>query len=140
MLHLSINQTDGVPIYRQLAQQITHLIATGRLAPETEMPSVRALAQQLLVNPNTVVRAYRELESAGLLYKRQGAGTYVAPQSATPYTDEECRRLLSERAEALLMEGWRLGYDVEHIVELVRECNEKLWGRGTGHEPEEESS
>ena len=139
MLHLSINQTDGVPIYRQLTQQITHLIASGRLTPETEMPSVRALAQQLLVNPNTVVRAYRELETAGLLYKKQGAGTYVAPQTATPYTEEECRRLLSERAEALLMEGWRLGYDVERIIELVRECNEQLWGQGGAHKEEESS-
>ena len=139
MLHLSINQTDGVPIYRQLTQQITHLIASGRLTPETEMPSVRALAQQLLVNPNTVVRAYRELEAAGLLYKRQGAGAYVATQTATPYTEEECRRLLSERAEALLMEGWRLGYDVERIIELVWECNENLWGQGGAHNEEESS-
>ena len=139
MLHLSINQTDGIPIYRQLTQQITHLIASGRLAPDTEMPSVRALAQQLLINPNTVVRAYRELETAGLLYKKQGAGTYVASQTATPYTEEECRRLLSERAEALLMEGWRLGYGVERIIELVRECNKRLWGQGGAHKEEESS-
>jgi GntR family transcriptional regulator len=78
MLHLSVNQSDGLPLYLQLIEQIKHLIATGRLHADAELPSVRALSEQLLVNPNTVVRAYRELETAGLIYKKRGAGTYVS--------------------------------------------------------------
>ena len=131
MLHLSINQGDGVPIYLQLVQQVKRLIATGRLEPDSELPPVRVLAQQLLINPNTVVRAYRELEMAGLVYKRRGAGTYVSAQG-TPYTDEECRRILSERADALLVEGRSLGYGVEQVVALVRERDGVL-GSGTGN-------
>ena len=125
MLHLSVNQGDGLPLYLQLMEQIKHLIATGRLHADAELPSVRALSEQLLVNPNTVVRAYRELETAGLVYKRRGAGTYVSAKK-TPYTEEECRRILSRRADAYLVEGRNLGYPVEQLVELLHERDEAL--------------
>ena len=125
MLHLTVNQGDGVPIYLQLVQQIKRLIATERLGADSELPPVRVLAQQLVVNPNTVVRAYRELEVAGLIYKRRGAGTYVSAQG-TPYTDDECRRILGQRADALLVEGRTLGYDSEKLIELLRERERAL--------------
>ena len=125
MLHLSINQGDGVPLYLQLVQQVKRLIATGILQPDQELPPVRVLAQQLVVNPNTVVRAYRELEVAGLIYKKRGAGTYVS-SSGTPYTDEECRRILGERADALLIEGQNLGYELEQLVEVLRARDQDL--------------
>jgi len=130
MLHISLNPSDGLPLYLQLLQQIKHQIATRRLAPDTELPSVRQLAQQLVINPNTVVRAYRELETAGLIYKKRGAGTFVSSRG-TPYTDGECRRILSERIEALLVEGRHLGYDAERLVELLRECDGDM--RADGH-------
>ena len=125
MLHLTISQGDGVPIYLQLVRQIKTLIATGRLKPDGELPPVRVLAQQLVLNPNTVVRAYRELEVAGLIYKKRGAGTYVSSQ-VTPYTDAECRRILAERADALVVEGLNLGYDEAKLVALLRERHKTL--------------
>lgn len=125
MLHINLSQSDGVPLYLQLERQIRHLIATGRLTAEDELPPVRVLAQQLVVNPQTVVRAYRELEMAGLIYKRRGAGTYVSAQG-TPYTEAECRRLLSERANSLLVEARNLGFDLEKTIALVRECSAEL--------------
>jgi GntR family transcriptional regulator len=128
MLHLTVTQGDGLPLYLQLVQQIKHLIATGRLQPDTELPSVRALSEQLLVNPNTVVRAYRELETAGLIYKKRGAGTYVGA-ATTPYTDDECRRILSQRADTLIVEGRNLGYGVDRLVDLVRERDRDLNGQ-----------
>ena len=73
-----------------------------------------------MLNPNTVVRAYRELEVAGLIYKRRGAGTYVSANT-TPFTEEECRRLLSQRADALLIEGVNLGYSLEKLTQLLGE-------------------
>lgn len=133
MLHLSLQQGDGVPLYFQLIQQIKNLIATGRLTPDSELPPVRVLAQQLLINPNTVVRAYRELEIAGLVYKRRGEGTYVSMRG-TPYTPEECRRILSQKVEALLIEGRHLGFDEEKIIELVRNCEEELRRRACADE------
>ncbi len=125
MLHFNLSQSDGVPLYLQLIQQIKHFIATGRLTAEDELPPVRVLAQQLVVNPQTVVRAYRELEMAGLIYKRRGAGTYVSAQG-TPYTEAECRRLLSERANALLVEARSLGFDLDSTIALVQECSAEL--------------
>ena len=122
MLHFNLSQSDGVPLYLQLERQIKQFIATGRLTAEDELPPVRVLAQQLVVNPQTVVRAYRDLEMAGLIYKRRGAGTYVSAQG-TPYTEEECRRLLSERANSLLVEARSLGFDLEKTIDLVRQCS-----------------
>jgi len=133
MLHLTINQGDGVPLYLQLVQQIKRMIATGRLEADSELPPVRVLAQQLVLNPNTVVRAYRELEMAGLIYKRRGAGTYVSGEGATPFSEDECKRILAQRADALLIEGRNLGYELEHLVELLRERGQAM-GEGGGYE------
>ncbi|MCC6698963.1 MAG: GntR family transcriptional regulator [Candidatus Hydrogenedentes bacterium] len=128
MLHITINQGDGLPLYLQLVQQFKHLIATGRLKADTELPSVRALSEQLLVNPNTVVRAYRELEVAGLVYKKRGSGTFVSA-SGSPYTGEECRRILSQRADTLIVEGRNLGFGVDQLVDLLRERDRALNGK-----------
>ncbi|MCF6287109.1 MAG: GntR family transcriptional regulator [Candidatus Hydrogenedentes bacterium] len=125
MLHFNLSQSDGVPLYLQLVRQIKQFIATGRLTAEDELPPVRVLAQQLVVNPQTVVRAYRELEMAGLIYKRRGAGTYVSAEG-TPYTEAECRRILSERAKVLLVEARSLGFDLDKSIDLVRECSAEL--------------
>ena len=102
-------------------QQIKALIATGRLNPDDELPPVRVLAQQLVLNPNTIVRAYRELEVAGLIYKKKGSGTFVSAQ-VTPYTEQECRRLLSERADTLVVEAMNLGFSEEELIDLLRDA------------------
>ena len=70
--------SDGVPIYLQIVNQVKYLVAVGRLAPGEELPPIRVLAEKLVVNPNTVARAYRELEAAGVVEKRRTAGTFVA--------------------------------------------------------------
>jgi GntR family transcriptional regulator len=140
MLLLTVNHADGIPAYLQIVHQIKSLIATSRLRPDDELPPVRVLAQQLVVNPNTVVRAYRELETSGLIYKRRGAGTYVSG-GVTPYTDDECRRILAQRADALLVEARTLGYDERRVIELLRERNRLLEERAAqDKEPRRDSS
>ncbi len=125
MLHLTLITDDPVPLYRQIMRQIQHLIATGRLNEHDELPAVRVLAEHLVINPNTVVRAYRELEQAGLIYKKRGAGTYVAA-GKTRYTDEECRRILAQQADALLVESRNLGYTFDQLVALLKERDRAL--------------
>jgi GntR family transcriptional regulator len=120
MLHLTISQGDGTPIYAQLVHQIKAMIATGRLAPDGELPSVRQLAQQLVLNPNTVVRAYGVLEAEGLVYKKRGAGTFVSANT-TPYTDEVCHKILGERMDSVLVEGMNMGYTEEKLHTLLQE-------------------
>ena len=83
-MQIHIQAQDGVPIYLQVMQQIKYLVASGRLEPGEELPSIRALAEQLLVNPNTIARAYRELEVAGVVEKRRTAGTYVCLLYTSP--------------------------------------------------------
>ena len=119
-MHIEISLQDGVPIYRQIANQVKYLIASGRLVPDEELPAIRSLAEQLLVTPNTVVKAYAELESTGLIYKRRGAGTYVARVDHSPLARKEQRRILTQRADALLAEARQLSFDFDEVLELLR--------------------
>lgn len=119
-MNMKINPKDGKPVYRQIMDQIRLMIASGRLKPGEELPTVRGLAQTLIINPNTVARAYRELEQVGVLYTRQGSGTFVATHG-TPLSRETCDRLIGERIDALLGEAKQLGYSLKDITDLVKE-------------------
>ena len=116
-IHLSPN--DGVPIYLQIVHQVKYLAASGRLAPGDELPPIRTLAEQLLVNPNTVARAYRELESAGVVTTRRGAGTHVSG-AGSPLARRECLDVLTRRIDALLAEARQMNVGAEEIMDLIR--------------------
>ncbi|MCR9293622.1 MAG: GntR family transcriptional regulator [bacterium] len=118
-MHLEISPRDGMPIYRQIVQQVTYQIASGQLVSDQELPPIRSLAEQLLVTPNTIAKAYRELESSGLVYKRQGAGTFVADIACSPLAKRERRRILTARADSLLAEARQLGFDFKEVIELL---------------------
>lgn len=118
-MHIEISLQDGVPIYRQIVNQVKYLIASGRLKSGEELPPIRSLAEQLLVTPNTIVKAYSALESEGLVYKRQGAGTFVADLKS-PLAKREQKRILTQRADALLAEASQLNYSFEEVLELLR--------------------
>src|SRR5438874_6953812 len=118
-MHLHISTTDGVPIYLQIVNQVRYLVAAGRLAPGEELPPIRGLADQLLINPNTVARAYRELEIAGIVEKRRTAGTYVL-DAGSPLARRERLKILTERIDALLAEARQLGVRTDEVIELVR--------------------
>src|SRR5438132_2874055 len=117
-IHISAN--DGGPIYLQIVNQVKYLVASGRLVPGEELPPIRVLAEKLLVNPNTVARAYRELETAGVVTMRRTAGTYVS-DTGSPLARRERLKILSERIDALLAEGRQLNVGLEEIVHLVRQ-------------------
>ena len=119
-MQLRISDQDGVPIYVQLMNQIKYLVASGRLKAGEQLPPVRKLAEQLLVNPNTVARAYRELESEGLVISRQGSGVFVS-DGVSPLARREQQRLLLERIDMLLTEARQMKVDVESLVGLVRQ-------------------
>ena len=117
---ISINLTDGVPIYRQIVNQVKYLVASGLLRPGEELPPIRTLALQLKVTPNTIVKAYGELEISGVLQKRHGSGTFVSdarPQLAV----RERRRVIEQRIVALLAEAHQLNYTADDILRMVRE-------------------
>src|SRR5215510_7692814 len=72
------NPSSGVPIYLQLMEQVKHAIETGALRPGEQLPGIRPLAEELVINPNTVAKAYRELEHEGVIELRNGAGAFVS--------------------------------------------------------------
>jgi GntR family transcriptional regulator len=124
-LQIHISPNDRVPIYLQIVNQVKYQVASGRLAPGAEMPPIRVLAEQLLVNPNTVARAYLELERAGVVTKRRTAGTYVS-SAGSPLARRERVRILTERVDALLAEARQMNISTEEIVELLRQREDAM--------------
>ncbi len=124
-MHIHISLQDGVPIYRQIVNQVKFQVAAERLKSGDELPSIRRLAEELLINPNTVARAYRELESAGVLVSRRGSGTRIT-DNGSPLRRAEKMKILADRAAGLVAEARQLGVDVDDVVKLVRRKNEDL--------------
>ena len=124
-MQIRISEQDGVPIYLQIVNQVKFLIASGRLSPGDEMPPIRGLAETLTVNPNTVARAYRELEAEGIVEKRRTAGTYVA-ESGTRLSRTECVKILTERIDALLSEAKQMEIGTDEILKLIKQRNELM--------------
>ena len=124
-MDLHIATHDGVPIYLQIVNQVKYLVASGRLAAGEELPPIRTLAEQLLINPNTVARAYRELETAGVVEKRRTAGTYVSG-SASRLARRERLKIIGERIDALLAEARQMNIDTDAVIELLRERDQAM--------------
>ena len=124
-MQIHVSTTDGVPIYLQVVNQIKFLIASGRLSAGDELTPIRVLAAQLLINPNTVARAYRELESAGIVEKRRTAGTYVSDQGS-PLARRERVKILVERIDALLADASHMGVTFDDVMKLVQQRHEAL--------------
>ncbi|MFY9252586.1 MAG: GntR family transcriptional regulator [Fuerstiella sp.] len=117
-MQIRINTHDGVPIYLQVVNQIKYLVAAGRLSGGDELPAIRTLAETLIVNPNTIARAYRELEHAGIVEKRRTAGTFVTDQGS-PLARKERMKILTERVDQLLAESEQMNVGLEEIVKLL---------------------
>ena len=134
-MDITINLADGVPIYRQIVNQVKYLVASGLLRPGEELPPIRTLALQLTVTPNTIVKAYDELETSGVIHKRRGAGTYVS--DGRPHLEQrERQRIIEQRIDALLAEAHQLNFTAEDILRMVRERRAAMES-GTSAEPTE---
>ena len=124
-MQIHISSQHGVPIYLQIVNQVKYLVASGRLSAGEELPPIRTLAERLLVNPNTVARAYRELELAGVVTKRRTAGTYVS-DSTSPLARRERLKIINERIDALLAEARQMNVDTATLIELIQERDEAM--------------
>lgn len=124
-MQIQIDPSSGTPLYIQIVNQVKYLVAAGRLMPGEEVPGIRVLADQLVINPNTVARAYLELERAGVVVKRHGSGTFVAED---PPSVSKSRRLkiLAERADALLTEARQLGVEFDEVLDLLHSRHAKM--------------
>jgi GntR family transcriptional regulator len=122
-MEMHISSSNHEPVYLQIVNQVKYLVASDRLAPGEELPPIRVLATQLLVNPNTVARAYRELERAGIVETRRTAGTYVSAGSSR-LARRERAKILTERIDALLAEARQMNIDTDAVVDLIRQRDE----------------
>ena len=119
-MDLTIDLTNGVPIYRQIVNQVKYMVASGLLRPGEELPPIRTLALQLKVTPNTIVKAYDELEISGVVHKRRGSGTFVS-EGRRQLALRERRRIIEERIDGLLAEAHQLNFTADDILRMVRE-------------------
>jgi GntR family transcriptional regulator len=123
-LAISIDPKSGVPLYRQIIESVKFGIARGDLGPGDKLPTVRQLAVDLEVNPNTVIRAYREMELGGILDTHQGSGTFVTGE--TPEIDAlERSRMLDQILTELLARAADYGFSLEEVMEGLRHLREE---------------
>ena len=118
---ISLNYRDSRPIYEQIKDGLRRLIVTGAMAPDEKLPSVRALATQLSINPNTIQRAYNELENEGYIYSVPGKGSFAAGNAGA---DEARKQELLGKVRELLAELRYLGVSQEELLALVTEKEE----------------
>jgi len=123
-MELSIDTKSGVPFYRQIIEQIKFGIARGELEPGNRLPTVRQLAVDLSINPNTVVRAYRELEIGSVLDTQQGSGTFVGRHK--PKIDQlEKKRMVDQILTDLLARASSYGLTMDDVLEGLRQRKEE---------------
>lgn len=113
-----ISMSNGVPVYEQIARQITYAIASGGIVKDEMVPSVRKLSRELAVNPNTVARAYRQLQDSGVLETVRGEGLVVT-RGATAKCKTSRKRLMSERIQTVLEEARQSQLSESEIDSLI---------------------
>jgi GntR family transcriptional regulator len=116
----AIDLHSGMPVYRQLIDQVRSGIASGSLTPGDQLPTVRQLAVDLAINPNTVMRAYRELELGGLLETHQGTGTFISKKKLEKNSPER-ERQLGQMAGEFAARAGAAGFTVEDLIDRLRD-------------------
>ena len=120
MITFALDPKSGVPIYQQIQDQVRYGVAAGRLRPGEQLPTVRALAVDLAVNPNTVIKAYTELERQGFLTTEQGSGTFVAPLPAVVLAPEDRQAKLRALCAEFLGQVALYGFGPDDVLRAVR--------------------
>jgi GntR family transcriptional regulator len=120
-MHISLDLRSDIPIYIQIVEQVRQLVASGVLKPGAQLPTVRALASDLRVNFNTVARAYRLLDEAGIISTQQGRGTYILDGSATEIDEHIRLASLGALARRFLEESSRLGFTAQQAIKHLED-------------------
>ena len=121
---IKLDHHSGVPIYRQIIAQIRYAIARGELGPGHQLPTVRQLAVDLSVNPNTVIKAYKELEIRGNLQTQQGTGTFIS-DTGVSITSEEMERMLATLCRDIIGRAGAYGIALDDLIVALRAAAEE---------------
>jgi GntR family transcriptional regulator len=119
-MDIRLSTSDGIPVYRQIANQVKYLVASGRLQPGQELPAIRALAERLVINPNTVIHAYAELEKDGVVVRKHGSGTYVA-DGVISESSKTSAESLTPKIDSLLADSMHLNLDLNGLLRIILE-------------------
>ncbi len=125
ILHFQMNPSSGVPVYRQIMDQVKYYIASGTLRYGDQIPSIRELARSLAVNPTTIIKAYSELEHEGVIEMRHGKGAFVA-DSGRPLSPARQEAALRPQARQLAVEAGQMGATENLVVRVVKEELEQV--------------
>ena len=123
-LRFSLDTAKGVPVYRQIIQQIEYAILSGRVQAGDRLPTIRALAVDLKINPNTIAKAYSELEIRGILNKQVGSGTYISGKKPAGAEDARDRKI-QEVLGRFIDELYSLGVEKKELVQLIEAYDER---------------
>jgi GntR family transcriptional regulator len=126
-VYLRIDHHTGEPIYRQIVEQIKYMVACGRLAEGARLPSIRELGRDLRINPRTVVKAYEELQNAGLVVMRHGQGAFIATNRGHIPAGAR-RKAIGDLARRLLAEASRMGATPAEVLEIVEDTAGEMYG------------
>jgi GntR family transcriptional regulator len=118
-----IDPASGVPFYRQITDQIKYAIARGKLRPGDQLPTVRQLAVDLAINPNTVGKAYSQLEILGILQTQQGSGTFISPQKVE-VSELERQEKLDSLCREFITSAASYGFTLNELIEALRDRKE----------------
>jgi GntR family transcriptional regulator len=117
-ISFSLKNDRGIPVYRQIINQIEYAILSGRMAPGDRLPTIRSLAVELKTNPNTIAKAYGELEIRGILVTQVGSGTFISDKK--PETGSGRKQKISEIVERFMAEMKALGVRKKELMELIK--------------------
>ena len=130
LLHFEINPHSGIPVYRQMMDQVRYYVAAGVLRAGDQLPSIRELSQRLSVNPTTVVKAYSELEHAEIIEMRHGKGAFISA-SPSGLSAQECGAALRRLARHLVVEAKQMGASEHDLLRVVQGEMENVYGQNT---------
>ena len=124
-MQIRIDNASNRPVYQQIIDQVKRDIALGRLIKDEKLPTVRQLARQLAINPNTIAKAYRQLESEGIIVTKPGSGAFIANLDSS-LSKAVRKRLLSDELERIAVEAFHMQIDRQTLLELFNNAVEKL--------------
>jgi GntR family transcriptional regulator len=117
-VNFTLDTVNGAPIYRQIIQQIEYAILSGRIQPGDRLPTIRSLAVELKTNPNTIAKAYNELEIRGILATQVGSGTYISDKKPV-IEDDSLNRKIREVVGRFMQEMQSLGVEKRELIKLI---------------------
>ena len=138
-MNLEIDFRSGIPIYVQIVERIKEMIASGRIEPGDQLPTVRTLAQELRVNFNTIARAYRILDEVGIISTQQGRGTYIMEMPPPEVSESIRRKALEALIHRFLADAERLKASPEEMIEILKDQVARWQATGHLSDPEPES-